>query len=141
MKTGHKILPAIPLYGQGMSVAALGAEMLAQTLRERSGDDLTGVSRRFQKALGRLTATPWQLAVGADFRYEETEGGQADRKARLSWRYGDAVRALAQDNRQVYQTFIEVAHLLKPPSVLFQPSIVAQVLGRAASRQKVAAVL
>ncbi|HEU5369012.1 MAG TPA: FAD-dependent oxidoreductase, partial [Ktedonobacterales bacterium] len=137
---GDAVCAFNPVYGQGMSVAALGAELLEQMLRERSGSDLAGLARQFQQALRNLTATPWQLATGADFRYEETEGGRPDRKARLSWRYGDAVRALAQDNRQVYQTFIEVAHLLKPPSALFRPSIVAQVLGRTASRHKAAAI-
>jgi 2-polyprenyl-6-methoxyphenol hydroxylase-like FAD-dependent oxidoreductase len=135
---GDAVCAFNPVYGQGMSVAALGAETLERLLREQSDGDLTGLARRFQKALAKLTATPWQLATGADFRYPETEGGQPDRKARLSWRYGDAVRELAHDNRRVYQTFIEVAHLLRPPTALFQPAIVAQVLGRAASRQKVA---
>ena len=138
---GDAVCAFNPVYGQGMSVAALGAETLENVLRARPAGDLIGVSRRFQKDLAKLTATPWQLAIGADFRYTETEGGQADCKARLSWRYGDTVRALAQDNRQIYQTFIEVAHLLKPPSVLFKPSIVVQALSRAASKHKTAAVL
>jgi 2-polyprenyl-6-methoxyphenol hydroxylase-like FAD-dependent oxidoreductase len=135
---GDAVCAFNPVYGQGMSVAALGAETLDRLLREQPSSDLTGFARRFQKALGKLTATPWQLATGADFRYNETEGGHADHAARLRWRYGDAVRELAKDNRRVYQTFIEVAHLVKPPTALFQPAIVAQVLGRAASKQKAA---
>lgn len=138
---GDAVCAFNPVYGQGMSVAALGAATLGQLLREQPTGDLTGLSRRYQKALAKLTAVPWQLATGADFRYAETEGGRPDRKARLSWRYGDAVRALAQDNRRVYQTFLEVAHLLKPPTALFEPAILAQVVGRAASRQKIAAAL
>ncbi len=137
---GDAVCAFNPVYGQGMSVAALGAKLLEQTLRE-SGGDLTGLASRFQKGLGKLTATPWQLATGADFRYAETEGGHVDRAMRLRWRYGDTVRELSQDNPQIFQTFIEVAHLLKPPSALFKPSIIVQALGRAASRHKTAAVL
>lgn len=135
--TGDAACAFNPIYGQGMTVAALGAETLEQALREqkqrRPDGDLAGLARRFQRALAKVTARPWESATGADFRYPETEGGQASRKQRLLYRYGDGVRALAGENPAVYRIFIEVAHLLKPGTALLQPGIALHVLGRAAS--------
>jgi len=141
---GDAVCAFNPVYGQGMTVAALGADALAAMFekqrRRGAADDLAGLSRRFQKSLAKLTTTPWQMATGEDFRYPETEGDRPGRRAELSHRYGDAVRALAAEQPHIYQTFLEVAHLVKPPSALLQPGILAQALGRAASRNKAAAV-
>src|SRR6185503_17981658 len=69
---GDAVCAFNPVYGQGMTTAALGALTLRKTLLE-SGD-LRGFSRRFQKRLGKVIKAPWLLATGEDYRYPETEG-------------------------------------------------------------------
>jgi len=120
-----------PVYGQGMTVAALGALTLEDCLHQqfrRNKGSLTGLTRRFQKRLAQVNATPWLMATGEDLRWSTTEGGQPDGMSRLMQRYIDQVLMLSLDHPKIYQTFGEVAHMLKPPTALFQPSILAQVL-------------
>jgi len=46
-------------------------------------------------------------------------------------RYIDQVLLLALDHPEIYKTFGEVVHMVKPPTALFQPGILAQVLRQA----------
>ena len=121
-----------PVYGQGMTVAALGALTLEQCLKQqnqrRGKGNLIGFSRRFQKQLAKVNITPWLMATGEDLRWSTTVGGQPDLMTRLMHRYIDRVTMVANENAHVYQTFAEVMHMLKPPTAFFQPRILAQVL-------------
>lgn len=123
-----------PVYGQGMTVAALGALTLDKCLQQqfrRAKGDLTGLTRRFQKRLAQVNATPWLMATGEDFRWSSTEGRQPDGMTRLMHRYIDQVLLLSVEHPEVYQTFGEVAHMVKSPGALFRPAIVTQVLKQA----------
>ena len=71
------------------------------------------------------------MATGEDFRWSTTEGGQPEGMTRLMHRYIDQVLMLSVDHPEVYQTFGEVVHMVKPPGALFKPSIVTQVLKQA----------
>jgi 2-polyprenyl-6-methoxyphenol hydroxylase-like FAD-dependent oxidoreductase len=127
-----------PVYGQGMTIAALGALALEDSLLENTGrspgTDLDGLSRRFQHRLARVCTLPWMLATGEDYRYTQTEGGRPDTLTRGMHRYMNQIYALARTDRQVCRVLIEVFHMLKPPSRLFQPWIMARVLKLAAKR-------
>jgi 2-polyprenyl-6-methoxyphenol hydroxylase-like FAD-dependent oxidoreductase len=123
-----------PVHGQGMTVAALGALTLDECLHQQLGRDngsLTGLYQRFAKRLAQVNATPWLMATGEDLRWQTTEGGQLDRMSRLMHQYIDRVLLLALDHPKIYQTFGEVAHMVKPPTALFQPGILVQVLRHA----------
>ena len=121
-----------PVYGQGMTVAALGALTLDQCLKQqnqrRGKGNLIGFSRCFQKQLAKVNITPWLIATGEDLRWPTTVGAQPDLMTRLMHRYIDRVTMVANENAYVYQTFAEVMHMLKPPTAFFQPRILAQVL-------------
>lgn len=123
-----------PVYGQGMTVAALGALTLDECLHQqfrRDKDSLTGLTRRFQKRLAKVNTTPWLMATGEDFRWSTTSGGQPEGMTRLMHRYIDQVLLLSVDHPKVYRTFGEVVHMVKPPGALFQPGIITQVLKQA----------
>ena len=125
-----------PLYGQGMTVAALGAltldKCLHQQFRHNKGD-LTGLTKRFQKQLARVNSMPWLMATGEDFRFVTTVGSQPDRMTRLMHQYLDQVLLLSVDHPEIYRTFAEVVHMVKPLGVLFRLGILAQVLLRTIS--------
>jgi hypothetical protein len=76
-----------PVYGQGMTAAALGAEALDRWLRGESWRRRPGRGQVFQHALARANATPWQLATGADYGFRTTEGSPEKWVARLTSRY------------------------------------------------------
>src|ERR687894_405146 len=124
--TGDAACAFNPIYAQGMTTAALGAEVLEECLRE--SDDLSGLSKRFKKRLAKATAGSWLLATGEDFRVRDVEGGKASFATRLTHRYMDRVLALSLQDTGVRRTFLEVFHMLKPPTALFGPSVVAKVL-------------
>ncbi len=126
-----------PVYGQGMTVAAQGALVLDQSLRQgragRSEALPAGMARRFQRRLAKNNAIPWMMATGEDFRYPTTEGGRRGPLMRLMHNYIDRVMLVASWNPDVYLAFLEVMNLLKPPTSLFRPAILAQVLRQPSS--------
>lgn len=129
-----------PIYGQGMSVAALHAVALEACLREylpkhsdgEFGNSLTGLPRRFHKSLAKANATPWMMATGEDFRFPTTAGDPPGLLVRAIHWYMDHVLELTINDIFVNKAFTEVAHLLKPPASLFQPKVARKVAGRVA---------
>lgn len=125
-----------PIYGQGMTTAALGAETLEGCLRGSINDSVGGLSRRFQKKLAEANSAPWLLATGEDLRVRGAEGGTAHLSIRLTHRYMDRVLALSLRDRAIRRTFLEVFGMLKPPSALFGPVVVAKVLRERFTRRR-----
>ncbi len=62
-----------PAYGQGMSVAALGARTLSHALT-RNGFTAPGLSTKVQHALAAPVEGAWSMAVGQDIWYPATKG-------------------------------------------------------------------
>ncbi len=120
-----------PIYGQGMTTAALEAKTLETCLdqqsRLRSSGDLTGLARRFQKALARVVDVPWLLATCEDFRHLETEGYRSPGKGLLNW-YTARVHVLAGSHPAVTLRLYQALNMLKPPTVLFEPRVLLPVL-------------
>jgi 2-polyprenyl-6-methoxyphenol hydroxylase-like FAD-dependent oxidoreductase len=89
--TGDAIASFNPVYGQGMSVAALEALELHHAL----ADGLGGVGPRFFERASDVVDTAWSLAVGADAQFAETTApvsrARADgRQSRTYSRQADA---------------------------------------------------
>ncbi len=124
---GDAVCAFNPVYGQGMTVAAL--EALALRERLAGGGDFD--AREFQREVARIVALPWALATSEDARYEGTEGAVLDGKTRLMHRYMARVLALTTEDVSVARTLLQVQHMLKPPSALFAPSISGRVLKHA----------
>jgi flavin-dependent dehydrogenase len=128
---GDAVCAFNPVYGQGMTVAAVGAETLDDVLREHPARAATGEGGRtagFQRRLSRATATAWLMASGTDLNWPTTVGGRVGWRDRLVQRYLDRLMWLTSEDAAAHQVFIEVAHLLRPPANLFAPRIVAGVL-------------
>jgi hypothetical protein len=121
-----------PVYGQGMTVAAVGAETLARCLRShrasRPAGDWTGFAGRFQVALRKSLGLAWLMATGEDFRYPVTEGPRPGHLSRASHWYFDRLIEVSVTDAVVHRTFLEVVHLLRSPAVLVHPRIVLRVL-------------
>ncbi len=122
-----------PIYGQGMTVASLGALTLDQCLKQKNQSK--GLAHRFQKQLARVTTVPWLMATGDDFRWSTTKGKQPGLITRLMHLYLDQIMLVAVHNAFVYRVLLEVTHLLKPPTAFFHPAIVTQVLKQAMNQR------
>lgn len=117
-----------PLYGQGMTVAALEASALDRCLAAGS----EGLARRFyRRSRGPIDAA-WQLAVSADLALPSIPGPRP-LPVRVANAYVQAVQAAAARDPAVMTSFLRVTTLLDPPSRLFAPATVARVV-RARSR-------
>lgn len=127
---GHAACAFNPVYGQGITVAALEAQTLDKCLHQHSNRNSKGFARQVQKQLATVHAVPWIAATSEDYRSPGTEGGKPDFVTRLMHRYMDGILKLAMNNTDVYRTFLEVMHMLKPSTALFHPRIIFQVLGQ-----------
>jgi 2-polyprenyl-6-methoxyphenol hydroxylase-like FAD-dependent oxidoreductase len=118
-----------PIFAQGMTTAALGAATLRDCLgaQAREAGSLEGFSRRFQKALARVTNLPWQAVASEDFRYPETTGPKAPGAEVMNWYMGRVQRLCAHDP-DVMRRFVGVMHMVDSPAVLFNPRTVLKVL-------------
>jgi 2-polyprenyl-6-methoxyphenol hydroxylase-like FAD-dependent oxidoreductase len=116
-----------PVYGQGMSVAAMESETLDTCLRDGARHNLTA---RFQKQLSKVIDLPWLMATGEDLRYPETEGERPGALTRLTQKYIDQVQVRMSEDVEIARTFMEVSNLVKPPAALFQPAYVWKVLAK-----------
>jgi alpha/beta hydrolase fold len=73
---GDAICSFNPVYGQGMSSAALQVMALQDLLTERVDDShgLDGLAPAFFPRAAEVIATPWALAAASDFAYPQTVG-------------------------------------------------------------------
>ena len=121
---GDAICSFNPVYGQGMTSAALQADALSRCLDR--GIDAT-LAHRYFRAVARIVDIPWKLAAGEDFRYPEVRGARPA-GTNLVNRYVAMVhRAVTRDAR-VYGDFLRVLNLLDPPTLLFRPATFWRVL-------------
>jgi 2-polyprenyl-6-methoxyphenol hydroxylase-like FAD-dependent oxidoreductase len=116
-----------PIYGQGMTNAAICATILQDLLRGTTRE----FEAEFQKRLARHNSTPWLLATNEDFRFPQTEGERPRGGTRLIQRYIDRLFIASVEDPEIFEAFISVAHLLKGPGYLFRPKVVAKVLWHA----------
>jgi 2-polyprenyl-6-methoxyphenol hydroxylase-like FAD-dependent oxidoreductase len=111
-----------PIYGQGMTVAALQAQALHQCLC--SG--VNGLARRFFRAAAKPVGVAWQFAVGGDLNLPEVAGARP-LSTRYANRYVDRVQTAAESDIVVGEQFTKVIALLDPPTRLLHPKIVFRV--------------
>jgi 2-polyprenyl-6-methoxyphenol hydroxylase-like FAD-dependent oxidoreductase len=121
-----------PVYGQGMSVAALTAEALDRCLGRHVARHGTfaGVSESAQAAVAQANAGAWTVATGEDMRYPQTQGGRVSAADRVLRRYFDRVLAAAAVDPVVNTAFVDVIALLEAPTSLLRPALAARVLAR-----------
>jgi 2-polyprenyl-6-methoxyphenol hydroxylase-like FAD-dependent oxidoreductase len=112
-----------PIYGQGMSVAALQAMSLASALTGGNGN----LARRFFARAAKITEIAWSIAAGGDLRIPEVVGPRTAASGFLNWYMGRVHRA-AQSDATVALTFHKVGNLLSPPQSVLHPRIAWRVL-------------
>jgi 2-polyprenyl-6-methoxyphenol hydroxylase-like FAD-dependent oxidoreductase len=116
-----------PVYAQGMATSALGVEALDACLSERRGGDGRGLSAAFQRRLAQVTDRPWLLAIEEDFRSPKAEGERPAWMPALCW-YVSRVHALTWRDEFAAKRFLEVMHLVRPPTALFHPRVALRAL-------------
>lgn len=138
--TGDAVCAFNPIYGQGITVSAMDAEFLEESLRSERvpGAVGPGFARRFQKRLAKVVAAPWMIASSEDLRWGvESSGVGRTLTTRLIHRYMDLVLGRARKDPRVARVYWDVVGMVAPSRSLFGlevlPGVFSEALGRAGS--------
>src|SRR6059036_3356187 len=125
LAVGDSVCAFNPVYGQGMTTAAVAATLLAESL-DRVGPTSPALPRAFFRAQARFLGDAWSLATGADFRFPGTTGARPALIGVFN-RYLDALFNAAADDAALRRLIGEVIHMLRRPTALFAPSVLGRV--------------
>ena len=125
---GDSICRFNPVYGQGMSVAALEACLLRGLLASRAGesDPLAGLATAFLAEAALLIETPWSFAAIPDLADPWTKG-QRPEDFEQTLAFSEGLFQLAAADPAVHKLLFEVLQLLKPRGALNDPDLVERV--------------
>ncbi|WP_353807434.1 FAD-dependent oxidoreductase [Agromyces sp. SYSU T00194] len=115
-----------PVYGQGMSSAALQAQQLGRVLDGMTPDD-PALPRAYYRRAAKVVDAPWRIAAGGDFADPRTTGDMP-RGTRLLNAYLLRVLRACQVSVPVADAMMRVQNLLASPALLLSPPIVWRVL-------------
>jgi 2-polyprenyl-6-methoxyphenol hydroxylase-like FAD-dependent oxidoreductase len=114
-----------PVYGQGMSVAAMEAERLAELVVDQGLPD----PAQWFRELARIVSAPWNLATGSDLALPQVEGRRSP-TTRLLTTYLARFQAAAAQDPVLARQFARVINLLDEPGQLLRPAVARRVLLR-----------
>eukprot|EP00741_Cyanophora_paradoxa_P003279 tig00000691_g3187.t1 len=117
-----------PIYGQGMTSAALSAKCLGSVLARGLHPASPEFQGAFLKEQAALLKSFWLFATGEDAKYPTTEGLQPSPLDRFMHKYVDGLLLSRTSTPESVASFYQVMHMVKPPQELFRPHMVANVL-------------
>jgi hypothetical protein len=129
---GDSLCSFNPVYGQGMTVAALQARVLSSRLRRPRPLRTREVLRDFT----RLLDAPWNMVRGADQSLPGVPG-RRPWPQRLMARYFARLQAAAAHDERVATAFVRVSGMVDEPHALLRPGVALRVLraGRRTARR------
>ncbi|MGX1221713.1 FAD-dependent oxidoreductase [Streptomyces ambofaciens] len=118
-----------PAYGQGMSVAAFGARVLARELDRADGLGTPGLARRVLRGAARPVDAAWAMAVGQDVLYPGTRGGgRPGIVDRAVTAYTRRMTRAATSHFAAASAIWDVTSMRTPPTRMFRPAAVLAAL-------------
>ncbi|MET0897161.1 MAG: 2-polyprenyl-6-methoxyphenol hydroxylase-like oxidoreductase, partial [Mycobacterium sp.] len=133
---GDAICSFNPIYGQGMTVAALDAV----ALRDCLGRGLADLPRRYFRASAKPIAVAWRMAAASDLNFPAVQGRRPP-SMRIITRLVDWALTAGESDPVVAVRFFKVNGLIDHPVHLLHPVVVSRVvrsnlLRRAESRRR-----
>ena len=122
---GDAVCSFNPVYGHGMTSAAMQAEAMRAVLAE----DRALTWQRFFRATARAVDPAWQISAGGDLAFSGVVGRRTP-LIRMVNAYLPRVHAAASRDEEMSERFIRVGALVDRPEVLVRPGTVLRVLGR-----------
>jgi 2-polyprenyl-6-methoxyphenol hydroxylase-like FAD-dependent oxidoreductase len=120
---GDAICSFNPIYGQGMTVAALESLALQNCLAQGRQN----LWARYFKEAGKVVDIAWSLAANSDLSIPGVEGTRSPMARLLNW-YMVKLRIAGRRDRVVASTFLQVSNLRASPQSLMHPRISLRVL-------------
>lgn len=135
--TGDAVCAFNPIYGQGVTVSAMDAELLEKSLNRQGARDGAGpgFARRFQRDLAKGVAAPWMVASSEDLRWGVASSGVGRTlTTKLIHRYTDLVLGRAVKDARVARVYWDVVGMVAPSRALFGREVLPGVLAEAMER-------
>lgn len=127
---GDAVATYNPVYGQGMSVAALGARALGRELARTGGVAAPGLARRAQRAAAKVVNAAWAMSVGQDQWFPEVRGKSPTPADRLLSAYTARMTRVATGSYRVSAAMCKVTTLQANALHLLHPALfLATALG------------
>lgn len=120
--TGDAIASFNPIYGQGMSVAAMDAVVIHQEL----ADGIEQLGPRVFDSTSEVIDEVWKLAVGNDFIFDETTGPKPFGTDIFN-QYAARLIRRAHDDGTLAEAFLRVFRLERPATSLLHPRVLWRV--------------
>ncbi len=114
-----------PVYGQGMTVAAMEAKVLAEHMTAGSIRPL-----RFFREIKPVIDVPWETSVNGDLAFDGVAGSRS-LKVRAGNAYVRRLHAAARHEPRFTEAFFRVAGLVDPPTALLRPGLAIGAFGAA----------
>ncbi|MGW5866534.1 FAD-dependent oxidoreductase [Streptomyces sp. NPDC055239] len=131
---GDAVASFNPVYGQGMSSAALHASCLASYLD--SGPDLDATATEFFRLQQVVVDAAWAVSAGGDAaRIDAENGTEVPEEVRQQRQAMAQIVGATLVDADVSRAFNNVSYMLRHPSTLFDP----ELLGKAAAATEEAA--
>jgi 2-polyprenyl-6-methoxyphenol hydroxylase-like FAD-dependent oxidoreductase len=126
---GDSVCSFNPVYGQGMTVAAIESEVLGQALAAANAEGGIGpdFGRRWFRLIAPVIDAAWRGATLEDFRVPELAAQRPLHLAPLQW-YMERVQRATHRSAFVADQFYRVMNFLEPPTRLFRPRVITEVL-------------
>jgi 2-polyprenyl-6-methoxyphenol hydroxylase-like FAD-dependent oxidoreductase len=123
LAAGDAVCSFNPIYGQGMTVAAIEARILQERLRSGGLPS----ARTWFGDIARVIDVAWQLAIGSDLAVEAV-AGRRPLSVRMLNRYLARLQAAAVNDPRLTERLVRVVGMIDPPSHLLHPATIAPVL-------------
>jgi flavin-dependent dehydrogenase len=126
---GDAVCSFNPVYGQGMTVAAAEAELLGRALARARCQGGIGpdFGRRWFRDVTPIVDRAWRGVSLEDFRFPELADRRPARLRPLQW-YMRQMHLAIHRSARVTDQFYRVMNFVDPPTALFRPRILAEVL-------------
>ncbi|MFB7499651.1 FAD-dependent oxidoreductase [Streptomyces sp. NPDC056161] len=126
---GDSVCAFNPLYGQGMGVAAMEAELLHTMLARLPAGPGHGFTRSYQQRVAALTRRPWIMSTVQDRGWHL--GPAADRSTRVTNAVLTTVQRTMSTDPDVFRRFLAAMHMTESSAVLLHPRAVLAVASTA----------
>lgn len=123
---GDAICRINPVFGQGMSIAALEALAIGDYFATTSH---IGPMKKLQKQLAKIISPVWSMVLCEDFRYSDVKGKKPFGLTFQQW-YVKKIFLLSAKNQAIYKDLVRVMNLVGPATILFKPSTLKEVFNR-----------
>jgi 2-polyprenyl-6-methoxyphenol hydroxylase-like FAD-dependent oxidoreductase len=120
---GDAVCSFNPVYGQGMTVAAMEAVALRGHLRQHAAPDSLALQREFVRAI----RDPWKISTRSDLNFAEVDGARPLR-TRLFNAYLTRLQYAATKDPGATTALMRITGLVDRTRAMWRPRLVAKVL-------------